>query len=369
MKGIESAKAIIVGGALSLNAALFAAEKGEAPMPDNGAPAAAQPDRSPDLKKEWTPARVNQEIGALRSTMEMIDRHFSRPGTNNATAGEWRDERSSFDRLISHIEKGLSESPSTPQLEAYGTSLDAARSGLSLYHSALGAAGTSATPVAEKRVKPGAPPVIGIYNRNEFLGLKNAATLALPLFESRFHQAGKEPNELEKRVLSGIKEIQSAKDPDDLSQRLMPSLMDLGSALREMHSGTSSQPPLRALQDLEKRVASASPATAWLITYNSLLERDKTPRLHPAGRANYERETFNEMIASAEGLTQVRSAARALKTSLESAGPRSIAGPELISSLEAIAAAGSAEQVPSGALENLRRALELQSGRNHINQP
>lgn len=374
------------GRSIFLTAALAVGQEGiddatlpaaEPPNP-RAAPTSREEDKVENaIQTEFKVGQVYQEIGRVKSVVESIDLYFKTNPSKKEEASKWQEERKAYLNFANDVERLMEGSPTAELRNAFGRGLSLNAQSLQLYLNSIASqAVMDNNNLPERRQETGRrpgnqapnnlPPVVGMYDRTQFLGLRNGAVILGPLLEAEFKKGGKELTPAQTSIVEGLTKIKNAQDPDQLSNELMPVVQNLANSLLQYRSqnarNASGQSPElvkgldgflgqlgvelpgRRTQQPEVLIKSGDPANDWYDSWIDRVSRDKTPRLHPGGREGSQINKFAEILRNKEGLVMVQEGAKHYKAILSKVEEPELYA-DLIKDIDQIVAAKSAEDL------------------------
>jgi hypothetical protein len=274
------ARTATIGIALATGSASSAVEKPESPSTE-----VTKTDTT------WDKPKLYKQLGALEATIEGIDLHFK--NNPNADNSAWRDRKSALSSLIEVTEKKITPNISAEDLKQLGEPLLINTGILQLYAGSLSSKNSQVSGT------------LGTFDAGSFEGMKLGAKVLSNLLTQN---DSKKPEDLTNKLLrTGLDSLANAENPQQLSQQLEPMIMLLLSKLPKQ--------PVIGLENkanANTKIINSDPALIWKLEWQKIVDLDKTPRLHPAGKAGYEARCFEQLASNPNGLKVIKDSAKEL---------------------------------------------------------
>lgn len=308
--------------------------------------------------KKLSEGDIREQIGALDAKVTVIELILKNHSANDRDLRDWNVRKESILSLSSHASEIVKAGASESERSILGLSLTACNSALELYVKELAAEKQSEQKTSRVNSATSAPPdLIGVYDAAGFEGFKLGAKVLLPMIQEQMAQS-QVPADSQRILTNALSRISEARDPRELTRTVDALLSD----------GTASGDTKRIARDFFSLLARTKPAApearvvtvsdsalGWKLAWEKIVAEDKTPRLHPAGKANYEWNCFVSLSKNDDGLKQIKASAELLATHFADKDAA------LAKSLREIAACTTSEEIVKldrAAFKNLRTATE-----------
>ncbi len=338
----------------------------------------SQQPNSPDLKNSEPPAAtrlrdegspaikrisegdLREQIGALDAKVTVVELILKNHQSNENELREWAVRKDSIQSLSSHASELLKNGASETERGILGVSLGACNSALELYLKELAQekrttrATTQAQPAGRTQAQPD---IVGVYDVASFEGFKLGTKVMLPMIKEQMARS-QIPEDSQRILTNALARIGEARDPRELTRTVDALLTDsqaTGDTKRIAHDFFSLLSRHKRSAPETRTVTLQNTATGWKSAWESVVAEDRTPRLHAAGKANYEWNCFIALAKSADGLKQITTSASHLAAHFENKDEKMVADLKLVAGCKT---SDELSKLDRRVLATMRRATE-----------